>query len=118
MPLFDIGTFFLEKAAVQISVQCVLRPDRHIRAVLHLQYDRGLDDLDRMPLACRDVDAVFSGIRIQKETFDGAAHAVVEDHEHTPAQQNVGLGRVTVAVDRNRGTGLQCVQQALGRSFK
>ena len=47
------------------SVKGILRLKRHVGAVLHLQDDRRLDDLHRMPLAGGDVDAVFSGFRIQ-----------------------------------------------------
>ena len=96
------------------SVKGILRLKRHVGAVLHLQDDRRIDDLHRMPLAGGDVDAVFSGFRIQKKAFHGTAHAVVEDHEHAAAQHCVGLGSVTVAVDGDNRTWLQCVQQALG----
>lgn len=105
-------------SAAACSVESVLGLKRHIRAVLDLQDDRRLDDLHRMPLSLGNVHAVVPGPRVEQDAFHRTAHAVVEDHEHPPSEDGVGLGRMPVSVDGNHGARKQGVEQALGLGVK
>ena len=96
------------------SVEGILGLQGDIRAVLHFQDDRRLDDFHRMPLTGGYVDSVFPCLGIQKNALHGTSHAVIEDHEHAAAENGVGLGRMAVPVNRDGGTRLQGVEQALG----
>ena len=71
-----------------------------VGAVLHLEYNRRLDDLESVPLARRNVHSVVALRWIQCEPFGFIALGVVEHDIDQSPEQDVGFGSVTVTVHR------------------
>ena len=98
---------------MQRLIQSILRADRHIGAVLDLEYGRRLYHLDAVPLPFWNVYTEVSDRGIQQIAFGLAAEVVVEDHHHPAAQQNVGLRRMGVSVNGEYGARQQDIDETL-----
>ena len=71
-----------------------------------------------MPLACRNLYAVVTKCRIEKESFGLSAHVVIEHHEHLASEQDIGFCRVAVTMNRENRARQQYVDQSLGLCIK
>lgn len=91
----------------------VLGAEGLVGAVLGLEDDGGLDDLEAVPGARGDVHPVAALVAAEPQARGLATLVVIEHHVYLPAQQQLGLGCIPVPVHGNLRPALQGVQHPL-----
>ena len=91
----------------------VLGAEGLVGAVLGLEDDGGLDDLEAVPGARGDVHPVAALVAAEPQARGLTAAVVVEHHVYLPAQQQLGLGGAAVPVHGDLRPALQRVQHPL-----
>ena len=91
----------------------VLGAEGLVGAVLGLEDDGGLDDLEAVPGARGDVHPVAALVTAEPQARGLTAAVVVEHHVYLPTQQQLGLGGAAVPVHGDLRPALQRVQHPL-----
>lgn len=96
-----------------VQLPDVLGAEGLVGAVLGLEDDGGLDDLEAVPGARGDVHPVAALVAAEPQARGLTAAVVVEHHVYLPTQQQLGLGGAAVPVHGDLRPALQRVQHPL-----